>query len=287
MFSDYFKLTKSGIVFFVILSGLAGYALGYDGQGIEWLKLILSLTALYGFSSGSFAINQAQEWTYDIKMPRTSGRPIPMGKITSKQAFLAGIFLIVLGTIAGSFVSSQVVLLGLLTVFLYNGLYTLYWKRHWSFGAVPGAIPGAMPVVIGYAASSGNIFTSECIYSFLIMFLWQMPHFWSLAIKYQDDYAKGGFPVLPTKIGTHATLFHIGLYVFAYLGLALASPWLIITHYAYLFLVLPFVFMVGFEFARYYKSHASKSWLAFFLWTNFSMLAFLLAPVIDKWQKVL
>ena len=101
--------------------------------------------------------------------------------------------------------------LGLFTVALYNGLYTLYWKKKWAFGAVPGAIPGAMPVVIGYSANHANVFTPECLYLFLIMFLWQMPHFWSLAIRYKDDYKKGGFPVLPAVIGVPKTLFHIGL----------------------------------------------------------------------------
>ena len=283
---SFFTLTKTGIVVFVLISGILGYALGFQGGPIQFLPILATLATLYFMSAGSFAINQAQESNIDERMPRTEKRPIPQGKISKRSAFFIGFLFIVIGTLCSLYLNYLVTGVSLLTFFLYNGVYTLYWKRKLSFGAVPGALPGALPVVIGYAASSGVVFTSECLYAFLIMFLWQMPHFWSLAIKYQEDYQKGGIPVLPLSIGTHATLFHIGLYVFAYLGLALASPWLITAHYAYLYLVLPFVLMVTIGFVKYYRSKATSGWLSFFLWTNCSMLAFLVAPVIDKWQKI-
>jgi protoheme IX farnesyltransferase len=173
--------------------------------------------------------------------------------------------------------------LGFATVILYNVMYTLYWKKKWAFGAVPGAIPGAMPVAIGYAANTSDLMQPELVYAFLIMFLWQMPHFWSLAIRFKDDYAKGGIPVLPTRIGTGPTLFHMALYMFAYVALALASPWFTSTYFVYVFVVVPFAIKVLYEFFRYYRAGAQARWLPFFLWTNFSVLVFLIAPVIDKW----
>ena len=283
---NYLSLTKNGIVIFVLLTGLAGYALGFGGGHIQFLPILWTMLALYFLSAGSFIINQAQESRIDVLMPRTENRPIPQGKISARTAFILGLSYVLIGTGFSLLLNHLVTILGLATVLMYNGIYTLYFKRKLSFGAVPGAIPGGLSVVIGYAASSGAIFTSECVYAFLIMFLWQMPHFWSLAIKYKEDYQKGGIPVLPVALGTHATLFHIGLYVFAYLGLALASPWLTSTHYAYFYLVLPFVVMVGVGFVKYYRSEAKQGWLGFFMWTNFSMLAFLIAPVIDKWQDI-
>ena len=138
--------------------------------------------------------------------------------------------------------------LGVVTVILYNGLYTLFWKRRWVFGTVPGAIPGAMPVVIGYAAGGSTIMQMECLYLFLIMFLWQMPHFWSLAIRYKEDYLKGGFPVMPAKLGTERALYHIGLYTFAYVGLALVAPWFLRTHILTLLLIINyFVSLISFR----------------------------------------
>jgi heme o synthase len=249
----------------------------------EWAHYFLTLLSLYFFSAGSFALNQAQEVEIDEKMPRTVKRPIPSGKISRTQAYILGFGFVALGIFVSSFVNVTVLVTGLATVFLYNVLYTLYWKRKWAFGAVPGAIPGAMPFVIGYAANAYSIFSPTCIYGFMIMFLWQMPHFWALAIRFKDDYQLGGIPVLPTRIGTSATLYHMGLYTFCYVGLAVASPWFVGANYIYLLLVLPVAFKVLWEFIKYYKSEGSRErWLGFFLWTNFSVLIFLAAPVADR-----
>lgn len=280
----FLDLTKSGIVVFVLISGLTGYALSSSPyQPWYLMHLALTLASLYFYSAGSFALNQAQEWKIDERMPRTTNRPIPSGRVSVGQAWWLGLSFIVLGAIAGYLVNPLVALLGFLTVLLYNILYTLYWKKKWAFGAVPGAIPGAMPVVIGYAANSDVLLQPELVYAFLIMFLWQMPHFWSLAIRFKDDYAKGGIPVLPVQIGTGPTLYHMGLYMFSYVGLAIASPWFTSAHFLYIFVVVPFALKILYEFFRYYRSEAQKRWLPFFLWTNLSVLVFLIAPVLDKW----
>ena len=115
------------------------------------------------------------------------------------------------------------------------------------------------------------------------MFLWQMPHFWSLAVRYKDDYTKGGFPVLPARIGVERTLYHVGLYTFAYIGVAIAAPWFVNTHVLYLIVILPLALKVLWEFFAYYRAHGTRSWLPFFLWVNLSMLAFVCVPVFDKW----
>ncbi len=284
---SFLNLTKSGIVCFVLISGLAGFALSMPPhEPWDFARLTWTLLALYFFSAGSFAINQAQEWQIDKEMPRTVNRPIPSGKVSLAQAWAVGVGFVVLGVLTGSMVSPLIILLGLLTVVLYNGLYTLYWKRHLAFGAVPGAIPGAMPVVIGYAGNTSNLFQADLIYAFLIMFLWQMPHFWTLAIRFKDDYSKGGIPVLPLILGTGRTLVHIGIYMVAYVTLAIASPWFTSTYWVYLFVVVPFTLKVLYEFYRYYKAGAEKRWLPFFLWTNFSVLVFLIAPVLDRWYRL-
>jgi protoheme IX farnesyltransferase len=282
----FLDLTKSGIVCFVLISGLAGYALSMP-PFVPWqvANLIATLLALYFLSAGSFALNQAQEWQIDSRMPRTEGRPIPSGKVSLYQALVLGFGFLLLGVFFALMVNFEVAILGTATVVLYNILYTLHWKKRWAFGAVPGAIPGAMPVVIGYAANSADLFHPELVYAFMIMFLWQMPHFWSLAIKFKEDYRMGGIPVLPVKLGTPATLFHMGLYVFAYVGLAIASPWFTSTYFVYILVVLPFALKVLYEFFLYFRADAKSRWLPFFLWTNFSVLIFLIAPVIDKWHR--
>ena len=236
--SDYLKLTKFGITLFVLITGLAGFALSLPvGREIDIWQPIVLLVGLYFLSSGSFAINQAQEHKIDRQMARTKHRPVASGKIAAWQAYVLGILYVVLGSALLLVLNPLTAILGLTTVFLYNVIYTLYWKRKWIFGAVPGALPGAMPVLIGYAASGRGVYSAEALYLFLVMFLWQMPHFWSLAMKYREDYRDGGIPVLPVALGSQQTLYHIGLYVFCYIGVALASPWFVNTHLLYVLLI--------------------------------------------------
>lgn len=278
-------LTKFGIVIFVLLAGVAGYAAGFLIESkFELIHLLQFVAGLYFLSSGSLALNQVQEWRLDQKMPRTAKRPIAAGKIKPAAGLILAVAMLIIGVDLLFKTSSMAGVVGVVTVVLYNGIYTYLWKPHWIYGAVPGAIPGALPVTIGYAANNPNIFNSESIYLFLIMFLWQMPHFWCLALRYKEDYAKGGVPTLPVALGTERTLFQIGLYTFAYVGVALASPVFVNASWIYVLLVLPFSFKVLQEFYRFYKSKGEQRWLAFFMWTNISMLIFLIVPIIDKWN---
>jgi protoheme IX farnesyltransferase len=284
----YLDLTKAGIVVFVLLTGLAGYGLSFaPWMHFSWLHLAMFVLGLYLISSGSCALNQAQEWALDAMMPRTQKRPIPSGQIKPRTVYILAAVFVVVGLALLNEASPMSALLGLVTVVLYNFFYTLYWKRRWAFGAVPGAIPGAMPVVIGFAANNPDILSPECIYVFFVMFLWQMPHFWLLAIRFRDDYAKGGVPVLPTQIGVAATLFHMGLYIFAYVALAVVSPWFVKAYFLYFVVVVPLALKVLYEFLKYYRLEAKSRWLPFFLWINLSVLVFVIAPVFDKWHILL
>ena len=282
----YLRLTKAGIVLFVVLSGLAGYWLSYSPyeQTFSWLHFLQFILGLYFVSSGSCILNQAQEQELDSKMPRTLSRPIPAGEISVESSFFLSAAFVVLGIVLLYSVSALTALLAIITVILYNVLYTIYWKPQWTFAAVPGALPGALPVVIGYSANSSHIFSAECIYVFLVMFLWQMPHFWSLAIRFRNDYESGGIPVLPVRLGVGKTLFYIGLYTFTYVALAVASPWFVTVYFLYLVVVLPLALKVLWEFFRYYRGAAQSGWIRFFLWTNLSVLVFLAVPVLDKWH---
>lgn len=285
MLKTYSSLTKFGIVIFVLLAGLAGYATSYAVEAqFNWQNLVQFLGGLYLLSSGSLALNQVQEYKLDQKMPRTANRPIAAGKITPAAGLILSVVFIFCGINLLHELSLTAGFLSILSVILYNGFYTYVWKPKWVFAAVPGAIPGALPITIGYAINNPDIFNSDSIYLFLIMFLWQMPHFWTLAIKYKEDYRLGGIPTLPTVLGTQKTLFHIGLYTFCYAGVAIASPFFLHTSWVYAAFIFPFAFMLLKEFFQVYKSEAQQRWLAFFMWTNVSMLVFIFVPVIDKWS---
>ena len=281
------SLFKSGIVFFVVISGIAGYGIGFpvesDFSLVHFLSFIVGITLI---SSGSLALNQVQEVGRDMKMERTSTRPLVSGTMTKKLALTISIANMVVGSAILYWVSPLSCLVGLVVIALYNGLYTLHWKPRWAFGAVPGAIPGALPGVLGFSAVNQHIFSPEAIYLFLVMFLWQMPHFWTLAIRFKDDYAKGGFPILPVVVGKERTIYHISFYVFAYALLAIMAPFFVSFYALYFILSIPFALMVVWQFIKYSKAKEDKAWLPFFLWTNFSLLVFLYAPLVDRWTRL-
>lgn len=285
MFKTFTSLTKFGIVIFVLLTGLAGYATSFQIENSFQIEHFLwFLGGLYFLSSGSLALNQVQEYKLDQKMPRTAGRPIASGKIKPAAGLILSLSMLFVGINMLYEASAMAGYVAVASVVMYNGFYTMYLKPNWVFAAVPGAVPGALPITIGYAANNSDIFNPESIYLFLIMFLWQMPHFWTLAIKFIEDYRLGGVPTLPVSLGVPKTLFHVGLYTFVYCGVAVASPFFLHTSWVYAALVFPFVFFLLKEFFALYRSGGQKRWLAFFMWTNISMLVFVFVPVIDKWS---
>ena len=243
--------------------------------------LALFLTGLYLVSSGGFILNQIQERELDGKMKRTRTRPLPLGTITLFQALILAFGFIGSGLLLLFLLKPLTAALTFLTILLYNGFYTLIWKRKMNHGAVFGALPGALPPVIGYSLGSDNLWAGACVYLFLILFLWQMPHFWSLAIRYREDYRKGGVPVLPVSAGFERTLFEMGLYMIAYLGVTLLSPLFLEAGLMYVIFLLPLAFKLAYEFLKYFQN--PSRWLRFFLWINASILVYFAVPVFDKW----
>ncbi len=281
IYKSYQSLTKSGIVLFVLVVGLCGYTMGMPvGRGVDLTYFFLFIVGLYSLSAGSLALNQVQEVEIDKKMDRTQKRPIVSGVFTRTHGLFISIFLILVGLGALTLVSYRSALAGLATIFLYNVVYTYFWKKRWAFGAVPGAIPGALPPVIGYLAhETAKITDPELFYLFALVFLWQMPHFWILAIKLKEDYGKADIPVLPLKIGDELTKLHMGLYLFCYLGLAFLAPLFVFSGALATGIIWAWVLVVLATFVRYIREE--KKWLLFFLSLNFSVLIFSLVPAIS------
>ncbi len=284
-FKLYLSLTKIGIVIFVLLATLAGYITGYETENkFAMTHLLLTLFGVYFLSSGSLALNQVQEYELDKKMKRTATRPVASGKIRPLAAGSLALAFLVSGLYLLSLVNLTAAGLGLLTVVLYNGIYTYIWKPKWIYAAVPGALPGALPVSIGYAAVNTDLFNSESIYLFLILFLWQMPHFWALAVRFKDDYADGGVPTLPVALGLDKTFYQMGMYTLLYAGVAIASPFFVRTSWIYILCVVPLSIKLILEFRKYHKSAGETGWFRYFMWVNVSVLVYLFVPAIDKWN---
>lgn len=267
---------------------MAGYGIGFNvEQSFSWWHFFIFLVGTFLISAGSLSLNQFQEIEHDKKMDRTKERPLAKGSLEKNTALKISISFIFIGLCMLYFIKPLTFWIGLSIILMYNGFYTLYWKKKWAFAAVPGAIPGALPGVLGFSAVDDRILSAPSVYLFLVMFLWQMPHFWTLAIRYKDDYSKGNFPVLPAVVGSFRAKYHISFYVWCYALLGIMSPFFVEHLYAYYFVVVPFSIVVVWQFLKYFKSTNPKAWLPFFLVTNFSMLAFMYAPLVDKWTTLI
>jgi protoheme IX farnesyltransferase len=195
------------------------------------LLAVASGTAL-GIASAC-VFNNYIDRDIDKKMQRTRKRALVSGAISGTSALIYGVALGTLGfTILVLFTNLLVVTTGLIGVVFYLIFYGLA-KRTTSLSTVVGSIPGATPPVAGYLAVTNHL-DSGALLLFLIMAIWQMPHFYSIAVFRLKDYAAAGLPVLPVKKGVRAAKLYIILYIAAYL---VTIPWLTIlgyTGYSYL-----------------------------------------------------
>jgi protoheme IX farnesyltransferase len=193
--ADYIALAKPRLNVLVVATSAAGYYLGATGP----LNLAVMAATVAGtafVAGGASALNQLYERETDALMRRTRMRPLPDGRITPSEARIFGLALsaaglVLLATLAGWL--AAILALGTLTI--YVAVYTPL-KRRSPIATLVGAVPGALPPLIGWTASRGEISTGG-LALFLIVFLWQIPHFMAIAWMYRDDYRLAGFPMLP------------------------------------------------------------------------------------------
>lgn len=187
------ELAKFKVTLLVTFTTAAGYFLF---SSFFTLQLIFAVVGIFLLASGSAALNQVQEKKIDKIMPRTKNRPIPSGKIKPVTAIIFSFVLILSGSlILYSGAGIIPLLLGLFTLFWYNGIYT-YLKRITAFAVVPGSIVGAVPPLVGWTAAGGVINDFEILSLAFYLFIWQIPHFWLLLIMYGKDYEMAGLPTL-------------------------------------------------------------------------------------------
>lgn len=214
-------IAKPGIGAGVAAAGLAGMVLGRGGVPDPGI-LLVCLASILSAASGSAIVNGIFDAPMDARMPRLSRRVMAMGRVGTRGAVLLSLVLIAAGLfLAHRYLNGTAALLLLAAVFSYTVLYTLCLKRRSPYGTIPGGIPGALPVLIGYSAVSGHVGLDGWIL-FLVMLLWQPPHFWALALKHQEEYREAGVPVLPVVRGEPYTRVMIFVYAVALLPMSLA-----------------------------------------------------------------
>lgn len=216
------RLAKPGIVAAVLLAGYAGMVSAARGLPEPGTALICLATILLA-ATGSAMMNCFLDLPLDRKMGRLRGRVSALDAVGTVRLFAAALACIAAALSLALTLNRLVFLLTLAAVVLYVPVYTLHLKRRSPWGAVPGGIPGALPALIGQAAVTGSIDPAGLLL-FTIIFLWQPPHFWVLALRFQEEYRAAGVPVLPLARGEGYTRVLILIYATALLPATLALP---------------------------------------------------------------
>lgn len=183
------KLAKFRLSLLVTISSLVGYLLTANPVTFHFVWLFFGVFLL---SAGSCALNQFQERKLDLKMPRTSNRPIPSGKMSEGDALMISLIFILIGFRVLLLNGILPAMLGLSNVLFYNLIYTPMKQKTW-LAIIPGGFVGAIPPIIGWVSAGGNVLHPTILFIASFMFLWQLPHFWLLLIIYGKEYEMAGF----------------------------------------------------------------------------------------------
>lgn len=202
--ASYLALTKPRLLPLVLVSGLPALVLA----GGSWPSPGLTIATLLGTAlcaAAASALNSYVERDRDALMERTQGRPLPAGELRPGPALAFGMILAALGTAllwTGSGPTAAAIAVAAIAVYIF--VYTLWLKPRTPFAVVVGGIAGAIAPLIADAAVDGRVGAAGWLL-FAIIFIWQPPHFYAIALFRRDDYARAGFPMLPDRIGEEAT----------------------------------------------------------------------------------
>jgi len=192
--SAFLELTKPGITRLVLVTTAAGFYLA-GGASASLLLFLNALAATALVASGTNALNQWFERDADSMMRRTSQRPLPSGRLSSREAIIFAWAISLVGLVyLALFVNMLTAFVVGFTLGTYVFIYTPLKRKTWVSTLI-GAVPGALPILAGWTAT-GKPLDASAWALFAIMFVWQMPHFFALAWIYREDYRKAGFRML-------------------------------------------------------------------------------------------
>ncbi|MFD1038745.1 heme o synthase [Virgibacillus byunsanensis] len=216
LFADLKALIKVGIVNSNLITTFAGFwlALYFTNMSFaaNWGVFILTMAGSALVISGGCILNNWYDVDIDPVMKRTKNRPTVTGNISLNMALFLGIATTTAGLILLLLTTKEAAIIGFLGWFTYVVLYTMWSKRRYTLNTAIGSLSGAVPPLIGWAAIDPNLHI-VAIVLFLIMFIWQTPHFLALAMKKCKDYKAAGIPMLPVVHGFEFTKRQIVVYI--------------------------------------------------------------------------
>ncbi len=257
--NDFIELCKPRIALLVLVTTFSGMWLA--GNGVVAIDLVIATLIGTGLASAaSGALNNYVDREVDKKMARTRMRALPSSRLHPQQALWLGVMLSLWSfAILFYLVNPLTAFLAAGTTFFYVVIYTIWLKRSSSLCTEIGGVAGALPPVIGWAAVTNSIGWPALV-MFAIMFIWQPPHFWALALLRVDEYRQANLKVLPVTHGSRATKFRMLLYTIALLPASAAMYWLQLVGPTYLILALALglVYLIlTIDFARKPITHQS------------------------------
>lgn len=251
----FYELTKPRIAFMLVLTAAAGFYIGSDA-GFNWMLFANTIIGITLLAFGVATLNQVIERNLDGLMERTEKRPLPSGRLSTTEALVFGSLLCVTSEIYIAFlVNGLTAILGLVVIVGYVFLYTPL-KTRTSASTAIGALPGALPPLMGFTAAADSI-TLGAWSMFVILFLWQFPHFLAIAWMYREDYRKAGIMMLPVlEEDGKITATQIVLFTVLLVPVSLAPFFLGIAGWVYLVgaVVLGFWFLYASIQAARYKT---------------------------------
>lgn len=277
---EFAALIKYKITLAVVFTALIAFALGGAAWSPDFFSLLASVFLL---SSGAMALNQLQEMHFDALMQRTDDRPLPKGYLKPLPALFIAISAIGAGSlIAFLFLPLPTLLLGLFNILWYNAVYTPL-KRVTPLAVMPGSLVGAMPALMGWSAAGGMLYDERIISLSVFLFLWQIPHFWLILQKYNNDYENAGFPGIERLFSAP----HIKYVVFSWmLATCFASLLFIssglISFLAFIWILLAANILLIYLFFNYLKTNKPPQHRWAMASINMYMIVVLLISLADK-----
>ena len=274
----YIELTKPRIIELLLVTTVPAMAVAAGGWPGTWLVLATLIGGTLS-AAGANAINQVVDRDIDQKMRRTRRRPVPTYRIEPRNAVVFGVTLGVAGFIwlwaTTNLLAAVLSTIGLL---FYVFVYTMYLKRTTVQNIVIGGAAGAVPPLVGWAAVTGSLALPAWL-MFAVVFYWTPPHFWALALRYEDDYAAAGVPMLPVVVGRERTVTHIVLYTAVLVGVSLMLA--ATDAVGVIYLVSAVVLGMGlFAAAWRLRAHDEEA-MRFFTWSNGYLALLFLAMLAD------
>lgn len=216
----YVEMTKPRIIELLLITTIPAMVVAKDGWP-GWALVLLVLVGGSLSAGGANVINQVYDRDIDQIMHRTSGRPLPTGRVSPREATIFGLLLGIAGFVVLAVGSTLLAgALSLIAFGFYVLVYTMLLKRSTTQNIVIGGAAGAVPALIGWAAVTGDLGAAPWI-MFAVIFYWTPPHFWALSIKYEEDYRRAGIPMLSVVAGDDITFREIAAYAVVTVGVSL------------------------------------------------------------------